>query len=169
MIYYIFLILLILSVVILLNVEKLNQRGVATCLTIALISGLALSINNGKGWETIGKGFDTVAPTNKVVSKVISAENLSVKDDNFTITYESGYKILIQKNTNKNKYTYEVYKDNEKLEGVRFYGFSELFHSFDKIRNKSYKTQTTFDFQERDGKLVGVYFKLTPNDFDIDY
>lgn len=97
MIYYIFLILLILSVIILLNIEKLNSRGVATCLTIALISGLALSINNGKGWETLGKGFDTVAPTNKVVSKVISAENLSVKDDNFTITYESGYKILIQK------------------------------------------------------------------------
>ena len=88
---------------------------------------------------------------------------------NFTITYESGYKILIQKNTSKNKYTYEVYKDNEKLDGVRFYGFSELFHSFDKIRNKSYKTQTTFDFQERDGKLVGGYFKLTPNDFNIDY
>lgn len=82
---------------------------------------------------------------------------------------DDNYKILISKQPDNYKYKYEVYRDNEKLENVRFYGFHEILRSIDKIKNDSYRLKVTFDFSENDENLEWVYFKLVPNDVEKEY
>lgn len=164
MIYYFILIIFVFSVVVLFKYENASKKLILTLLTFTAISVIGLSINNGEGWKK------TLFTTHeKTISKEIKVERLSIKDENSTIILDDNYKILISKQLDNYKYKYEVYRDNEKLENVRFYGFHEILDSIDKIKNDSYRVKVTFDFAENGSELEWVYFKLVPNDVEKEY
>lgn len=164
MIYYFILIIFVFSVVVLFKYENASKKLILTLLTFTAISVIGLSINNGEGWKK------TLFTTHeKTISKEIKVERLSIKDENSTIILDDNYKFLISKQLDNYKYKYEVYRDNEKLENVRFYGFHEILDSIDKIKNDSYRVKVTFDFAENGGELEWVYFKLVPNDVEKEY
>ena len=161
------LIIFVFSVIVLFQYENASKKLILTLLTFTAISIVGLSINNGEGWKkTIFMSYNRY---NKTISKEIKVERLSVKDENSTIILDDNYKILISKQPDNYKYKYEVYRDNEKLENVRFYGFHEILNSIDKIKNDSYRLKVTFDFSENDENLEWVYFKLVPNDVEKEY
>ena len=164
MIYYFLLIIFVFSVVVLFKYENASKKLILTLLTFTAISVIGLSINNGEGWKK------TLFSTHeKTISKEIKVERLSIKDENSTIILDGNYKILISKQPNNYKYKYEVYRNDTKLENVRFYGFHEILRSIDKIKNDSYRLKVTFDFSENDENLEWVYFKLVPNDVEKEY
>lgn len=164
MIYYFMLIIFVFSVVVLFKYEGNSKKLIITLFTFFVISAVGLSINNWEGWKkTIFIDYK------KTISKEIKVERLSIKDENSTIILDDNYKILISKQPDNYKYKYEVYRDNEKLENVRFYGFREILRSIDKIKNDSYRLKVTFDFSENDENLEWVYFKLIPNDVEKSY
>lgn len=164
MIYYFMLVVLVFSAVVVCGYEGTSKKLMFTLLTFVVISIIGLSINGGEGWKK------TIFTTqNKTISKEIKVEELSIKDENITIILDDKYKILISKKTNDHKYEYEVYRNNTKLENIRFYGFNEIFSSTDKIKNDSYRQKVTFDFSEEGGKVEEIYFKLTPNDIEKKY
>lgn len=164
MIYYFLLIIFVFSVVVLFKYENASKKLILTLLTFTAISVIGLSINNGEGWKK------TLFSTHeKIISKEIKVERLSIKDENSTIILDGNYKILISKQPNNYKYKYEVYRNDTKLENVRSYGFHEILSSIDKIKNDSYRLKVTFDFSENGGELEWVYFKLVPNDIEKSY
>lgn len=164
MIYYFMLIIFVFSVVVLFKYENASKKLILTLLTFTAISVIGLSINNGEGWKK------TLFTTHeKTISKEIKVERLSIKDENSTIILDDNYKILISKQLDNYKYKYEVYRNDTKLENVRFYGFHEILDSIDKIKNDSYRVKVTFDFAENGGELEWVYLKLVPNDVEKEY
>lgn len=164
MIYYFMLVVLVFSGVVISGYEGTSKKLMFTLLTFMVISIIGLSINNGEGWKkTIFTNH------NKIISKEIKVEKLSIKDENITIILDDDYKILISKKPNVYKYEYEVYRDSKKLENIKFYGFNEIFSSTDKIKNDSYRPKVTFDFSEEGGKVEEIYFKLTLNDVEKKY